>query len=74
MSKLACKIEFDGKNIFTKPLALNDSIANIRQIIKDTLPKSFIFLDQEKNIIEKSDENDFKHCKRQDSKIKIRRF
>ena len=60
MSKLACKIEFDGKIIFTKPLGLNESIANVRQIIKDRVPKSFLFLDQDNNIIDKSDENDIK--------------
>lgn len=58
--KLVCKIELDGKIIFTKPLVLNESVSSIREKIKDRVSSSFLFLDQEKNGIEKSDENDYK--------------
>ena len=60
MSKSVCKIELDGKVIFSKPLVLSESLDSIREIIKYRVQSSFIFLDQEKNNIEKSDENDFK--------------
>ena len=60
MSKTGCKIEFDGKIIFSKPLVLTESVSNIRDIIKDRVPASFVFLDQQKNIIDKSDEADWK--------------
>ena len=60
MSKTGCKIEFDGKIIFSKPLVLTESVSNIRDIIKDRVPASFVFLDQQKNIIDKADEADWK--------------
>ena len=60
MSKTVCKIELDGKIIFSKPLILTESAANIRDVIKDRVPASFVFLDQEKNIVEKADEADYK--------------
>ena len=59
-SKLVCKIELDGSRIFSKPLSLKDSLDAIREIIKDRVPSSFVFLDQDNNIIEKSDESGFK--------------
>ena len=52
-SILACKIELDGSRIFSKPLNLKDSLDAIREIIKGRVPSSFVFLDQDNNIIEK---------------------
>ena len=60
MSKLVCKINLDGKAIFSKPLVLNESVDAIRNLIKDRISSSFIFLDQDGNAIDKSDENGFK--------------
>ena len=60
MSRLVCKIELDGKIIFSKPFNSNESLDAIRGIIKDRVATSFVFLDQDKNFIEKSDEKDFK--------------
>ena len=60
ISKLECKINLDGKAIFSKPLVLNEYVDAIRNLIKDRISSSFIFLDQDGNAIDKSDENGFK--------------
>ena len=60
MSRLVCKIELDGNIIFSKPFNSNESLDAIRGKIKDRVATSFVFLDQDKNFIEKSDEKDFK--------------
>ena len=60
MSILVCKIELDGKIIFSKPLKLNASIDAIREMIKDRVPASFVFLDLDGNIVARCDESGFK--------------
>ncbi len=60
MTKLATKVELDGKIIFTKPISKEDNLVSIRGLIKERIDSSFIFLDQEGNTIDKNDEKDFK--------------
>lgn len=60
MTKLATKVELDGKIIFTKPISKEDNLVSIRELIKERIDSSFIFLDQEGNAIDKNDEKDFK--------------
>ncbi len=58
-SKSIYKIELDGKIIFSKPLILNESVHSIREKIKDRVSIPFLFLDKEKKVINKYDENKF---------------
>ena len=60
MKKVIVKIELDGNSIGTKPLLPDDTLASIRDKIKEkTKGKNYIFLDSDGNDIEKSDENDY---------------
>ena len=59
MKKQPTKVELDGKIIFTKPMIKEDNLTSIRELIKDRIESSFVFLDQEGNVIDKNDENDF---------------
>ena len=45
MTKLATKVELDGKIIFTKPISKEDNLVSIRGLIKERIDSSFIFLD-----------------------------
>ena len=60
MTKVATKVELDGKKIFTKPMNQEDNLITIRELIKNRINCSFIFLDQEGNVIDKEDEEGFK--------------
>ena len=59
MKKVPTKVELDGKIIFTKPLSKGDNLSSIRELVKDRIDSSFIFLDTEGNDIEQNDEKDF---------------
>ena len=46
--------------VASKPLIESDNLKSIRNSIKGKIDKDYIFLDQEGNIVEQSDENDYK--------------
>ena len=56
MKKVPTKVELDGKIIFTKPLSKGDNLSSIRELVKDRIDSSFIFLDTEGNDIDQNDE------------------
>ena len=58
MTKQVIKILLDDKSIGTKPFLSSDTLANIRQKIKDKINNSFQFLDQDEILIDVEDEND----------------
>ena len=60
MNKKVFKIELDGNIVGTKPLIETDNLIAIRKAIKGKVDIDYIFLDQEGNTIDTSDENDFK--------------
>ena len=59
MSKQIIKIDLNGKRIGTKPLFQEDTLASIREKIKEKTKTSYIFLDQDENEISTEDENDY---------------
>ena len=60
MNKKVFKIELDGNIVGTKPLIETDNLIAIRKAIKGKVDIDYIFLDQEGNTIDTSDENDYK--------------
>ena len=58
MKKPIIRILLDDKPIGTKPLLSSESLANIRQKIKNKINNPFQFLDQDENLIDVEDEND----------------
>ena len=59
MSKVIVKIKLDEKIIFSKPLSLTDTLSLIREKIKERVNLNFVFLNNNKDIINKFEENNF---------------
>ena len=58
MTKTIVKIFLDEKPIGTKPFQMSDSLASIRQKLKDKIKVLYNFLDQYENQIDIEDENE----------------
>lgn len=59
MSKIIVKIKLDEKIIFSKSLSLTDTLSLIREKIKERVNLNFVFLNNNKDIINKLEENNF---------------